>query len=221
MKNNKLLKNLLYVALVIVLGGGAGFAGFCGLGNKEAEVEYVSVTSGEAIVPNIVEDGRSDNKTLEEFAAEKVAREGDDQADAPLLSGGGAGASSQEAEDGEEKPVTGDARLDAANSKTAASSEVTTAPAARREAYTFRNDNLLSAHFQKHGSEFTYATKEEYQAGADKVIRNKSALYKTEGEDGDGVYYIEATNEIVFLSSDGYIRTYFKPSAGKSYFDRQ
>ena len=40
-------------------------------------------------------------------------------------------------------------------------------------------------------------------------------------EDGDGVYYIEDTNEFVILSTDGYIRTYFRPSGGKKYFDKQ
>ena len=45
--------------------------------------------------------------------------------------------------------------------------------------------------------------------------------FKYEKEDGDEVYYIEATNEFVILSKDGYIRTYFRPNSGKKYFDRQ
>ncbi len=40
-------------------------------------------------------------------------------------------------------------------------------------------------------------------------------------EDGDDVYYLESTNEFVIVSTDGYIRTYFYPSNGKDYFDRQ
>ena len=44
---------------------------------------------------------------------------------------------------------------------------------------------------------------------------------KIEKEDGDTVYYVEATNEFVVLSTDGYIRTYFLPDSGKRYFDRQ
>ena len=85
----------------------------------------------------------------------------------------------------------------------------------------FRNDNLLAQHFQKHGNEFSYSTKEEYEAGASAVINNPKALHKTESEDGDDVYYVEDTNEFVVLSTDGYIRTYFKPSGGKSYYDRK
>ena len=44
---------------------------------------------------------------------------------------------------------------------------------------------------------------------------------KTEKEDGDFVYYLEDTNEFVVLSKDGYIRTYFRPSGGKKYFDKR
>lgn len=87
--------------------------------------------------------------------------------------------------------------------------------------YTFRNEKYLEEHFEKHGSEFDYATKEEYVAGANRVIASEEALYKTEAEDGDHIYYLESSNEIVFLSVDGYIRTYFKPQAGKKYYDRQ
>lgn len=87
--------------------------------------------------------------------------------------------------------------------------------------YQFRNDKYLSQHFEKHGSEFGYATKEEYLAGANKVISSKDALHKTEAEDGDDVYYLEASNEFVIVSTDGYIRTYFKPSGGIDYYNRQ
>lgn len=87
--------------------------------------------------------------------------------------------------------------------------------------YTFRNEKYLNDHFEKHGSEFDYATIEEYVEGANRVIASEEALHKTEAEDGDHIYYLESSNEIVFLSTDGYIRTYFKPSAGKKYYDRQ
>ncbi len=91
--------------------------------------------------------------------------------------------------------------------------------------YYFRTQKQLEQHFEKHGSEFEddfgYATPEDYEAGASDVINNPDALYKTEAEDGDGVYYIEDTNEFVILSTDGYIRTYFRPNAGIDYFNRQ
>lgn len=91
--------------------------------------------------------------------------------------------------------------------------------------YSFRTKKQLEQHFEKHGSEFDgdfdYETAEEYEDGANDVINNPDALYKTEKEDGDGVYYIESTNEFVILSTDGYIRTYFRPTAGIDYFNRQ
>lgn len=91
--------------------------------------------------------------------------------------------------------------------------------------YHFRNEKLLNQHFEKHGGEFSddfgYETAEEYEKGASDVINNPDALYKTEAEDGDGVYYLESTNEFVILSTDGYIRTYFLPSGGIDYFNHQ
>lgn len=91
--------------------------------------------------------------------------------------------------------------------------------------YHFRNKKLLDQHFSKHGHEFAddfgYQSAEEYEQGASDVINDPAALYKPEAEDGDGVYYIEATNEFVILSTDGYIRTYFRPDAGIDYFRRQ
>ncbi len=91
--------------------------------------------------------------------------------------------------------------------------------------YHFRSKKLLEQHFEKHGAEFKddfgYKDAKEYEKGASDVINNSGALHKTEKEDGDGVYYIEATNEFVVLSKDGYIRTYFRPDSGKKYYDKQ
>ena len=91
--------------------------------------------------------------------------------------------------------------------------------------YHFRSRKQLNEHFEKHGGEFSedfdYRTAKDYEKGASDVINNSEALHKTEAEDGDGVYYLEDTNEFVILSTDGYIRTYFRPNGGKSYYDRQ
>ena len=100
--------------------------------------------------------------------------------------------------------------------KDTAKSEDTTA-----KTYSFRTDKQAKEHFEKHGSEFPYSSLEAYVEGANKVINNKAALTKTEKEDGDFIYYVEKTNEFVVVSTDGYIRTYFKPSAGKAYYERQ
>lgn len=85
--------------------------------------------------------------------------------------------------------------------------------------YAFSTDELLNSHFDKHYNEFEYSTKEEYVAGANKVILNPNSLHKVE-DDGDDIYYLEETNEFVIVSPDGYIRTYFKPTDGLDYFLR-
>ena len=88
-------------------------------------------------------------------------------------------------------------------------------------AYRFRSKKLLNQHYEKHGKDMGFASATDYEAAASAVINNPEALYKTEKEDGDGIYYVESTNEFVVLSTDGYIRTYFLPDAGKRYFDKQ
>ena len=90
-----------------------------------------------------------------------------------------------------------------------------------QDTYEFRKQQYLDDHFAKHGSEFDYENADEYLAGANRVINDPNSLYKTEAEDGDYIYYLESTNEFVVVSTDGYIRTYFRPSAGIDYFNRQ
>ena len=97
----------------------------------------------------------------------------------------------------------------------------TDAPAADYVTYKFRSKKLLDQHYDKHGKEMGFKSAADYEKAASDVVNNPEALHKTEKEDGDYVYYVEATNEFVIVSTDGYIRTYFLPSAGKSYYDRQ
>lgn len=85
----------------------------------------------------------------------------------------------------------------------------------------FRNTRLRQEHYEKHGIEMGFPSPEAYEQAAAAVVQNKDALHKLEEEDGDDVYYLESTNEFVIVSTDGYIRTYFYPSNGKDYFDRQ
>lgn len=87
--------------------------------------------------------------------------------------------------------------------------------------YSFYSEELLEEHFKKHGKEMGFSTAKEYEKAASDVINNPMSLLKTEAEDGDYVYYVEDTNEFVILSTNGYIRTYFLPSDGKDYYNRQ
>lgn len=101
-----------------------------------------------------------------------------------------------------------------------AAGQAYTQPADAQE-YTFRSEKYREEHFEKHGDDFDYRSSEEYEDCANKVIHNPKSLHKLEAEDGDDVYYLEETNEFVIVSTDGYIRTYFKPHDGIAYFDRQ
>ena len=85
----------------------------------------------------------------------------------------------------------------------------------------FRSSQLLEEHYEKHGIEMGFDSAEDYEAAAEKVVLNDRALHKEEKEDGDDVYYLESTNELVIVSTDGYIRTYFEPEDGLEYFKRQ
>ncbi len=92
---------------------------------------------------------------------------------------------------------------------------------AQEISYTFRTQEQLRDHFERHGIEMGYEDEEAYVAGANRVIAAPDALHKLEAEDGDDVYYLEETNEFVIVSQKGYIRTYFEPDDGLAYYERQ
>lgn len=95
------------------------------------------------------------------------------------------------------------------------------APLQTPKRITFRNESLLREHFDKHGKEMGFTNAKAYEQAAAAVVTNPLSLHKLEAEDNDDVYYLESTNEFVIVSTDGYIRTYFKPDKGKAYFDQQ
>lgn len=125
-------------------------------------------------------------------------------------------------DDGQES--LSDAKSDAGqeiNTATADTEQSEPEPADAARQYTFRSTKLMEEHFQKHGIEMGFATAQDYQAAASAVVNNQNALHKLEAEDGDDVYYLEATNEFVIVSTDGFIRTYFLPNDGIDYYNRQ
>ena len=87
--------------------------------------------------------------------------------------------------------------------------------------YTFRSKSLLNEHYEKHGIEMGFESAEAYAESANLVIHHPDVLWKTEKDDGDYCFFLEETGEFVVLSTDGYIRTYFWPSSGKKYYDKQ
>ena len=90
-----------------------------------------------------------------------------------------------------------------------------------QEAVLFRNQKLLREHYEKHGKEMGYHSEEEYLAGANAVINDSSSLHKQEKENGDDIYYRESENRLVIVSTDGYIRTYFRPEDGIRYYEKK
>ncbi len=107
------------------------------------------------------------------------------------------------------------------NSSSIATTPIAVTSTISDESYTFRNEELLESHYQKHGIEMGYSSAEEYEIAASNVVNNPEALHKTEKEDNDDVYYLEETNEFVIVSTDGYIRTYFYPESGIKYYNEQ
>lgn len=89
--------------------------------------------------------------------------------------------------------------------------------------YSFRTKKLYDDHYKKHGAEFGDITQEEYLQLANDLLNSDSdtILHKIEAEDGDDVFFDTETGYFLVLSTDGYIRTFFIPSAGKAYYDRQ
>lgn len=87
--------------------------------------------------------------------------------------------------------------------------------------YAFRSFQMLREHYEKHGIAMGYESEEEYLAGANRVIASTKSLHKKESEDNDDIFFLESTGELVVLSTDGYIRTYFKPEDGIEYYNRQ
>lgn len=101
------------------------------------------------------------------------------------------------------------------------SGNVSSEPVIQTTTYKFRNQKLLDQHYEKHGREMGFASAEDYEKAAAAVPNHPDVLHKTEKEDGDDVYYVEATNEFVVVSTDGFIRTYFNPDRGIDYYNKQ
>ena len=104
----------------------------------------------------------------------------------------------------------------------ASSSPAVTQEQGQTVRYNFKSKKSLQEHFEKHGADTYCKSAEEYLEKANAVINNPDALTKIESDEGDGdrIFYLEETDEIVFLSTDEFIRTYFICS-GRDYFDKQ
>jgi hypothetical protein len=90
----------------------------------------------------------------------------------------------------------------------------------REKFYYFRTEKMLHDHFLKHRNEFNYADENEYLRRANMVINDAGSMSSRQA-DGDTQYLNSGTCEYVVLSTDRYIRTYFRPRNCVNYFNRQ
>ena len=87
------------------------------------------------------------------------------------------------------------------------------------EAYTFSGIDIRDELYESFGTDMGYSSAEQYEHGASSVVSDPDAIMKIKRETADRLYYVEATNELVVLSYDGFIKSYYCPEEGKEYFD--
>ena len=78
----------------------------------------------------------------------------------------------------------------------------------------------LDSHFQKHGAALGHATKADYQRGARALVAGGPGI-ETHQRGDDKLFFKESTGEFAVLSKRNVIRTYFRPSDGRRYWERQ
>ncbi|APR86876.1 hypothetical protein A7982_12225 [Minicystis rosea] len=78
----------------------------------------------------------------------------------------------------------------------------------------------LERHFEKHGWDMGFTTKEAYLQAAQALVRGGPGV-EILHRGGDTLFYKESTNEFAVLSSANVIRTYFQPDGGRRYWERQ
>ena len=190
------------LATIIVI-----IASLFGIGGEETENPNDNLQGNTEIVSEeyVDIDEEDSQATIEEESEEIVSEEVENESESELP---------------EEEEVVSEDEPEAEESEEPVSEEPVVEEVTVAEV-TFRNQKLLDQHYDKHGIEMGFASAEEYELAAYKVIIHPDTLHKIEAEDGDDVYYREETNEFVVVSQDGYIRTYFNPSAGIDYYNRQ
>ena len=75
-------------------------------------------------------------------------------------------------------------------------------------------------HWTKHGSDFPqYQNAKQYAQGANDFVKNPPTGTLTKTKNGDTMYYHPQTNTYAVTNSNGEVKTMFKPTRGKAYFD--
>lgn len=140
-----------------------------------------------------------------------------------MLTGCSSDDTSADSGSGQQVTASSSSSSNVQNNKEKGTQEQSEAKDSKQKELKFRNKNLLDTHFEKHGKEMGFRSAKEYEKAAAAVVNNPKALHKkeTDQDKNNTVYYVEKTNEFVVVSDDGFIRTYFNPSGGKKYYDKQ
>ncbi len=87
----------------------------------------------------------------------------------------------------------------------------------------FASRQKLLDHYEKHGSEFSSISKEQYLRQAQELRDRQLDASVLEAVRSDGVItrFDKTTGAFLAFNADRIIRTYFKPNDGEAYFRRQ
>ena len=86
------------------------------------------------------------------------------------------------------------------------------------------NKKSLDKHFNDHGKEMEFDSKESYKQHAIKfanTIDKKNCISFVDSNTGATYKYNKVTNEFAIITKDGYVATYFKPKEGYIYYKKQ
>jgi pyocin large subunit-like protein len=87
----------------------------------------------------------------------------------------------------------------------------------------FASRQKLIDHYRKHGREFGTITMEQYLSGAQELRDRPSGgeILEASRPDGSVTRFDRASGDFIAFVRDGVIRTYFKPTDGERYYQRQ
>jgi hypothetical protein len=97
----------------------------------------------------------------------------------------------------------------------------TAGEAARAGDETWGNKSTLRDHFERHGADFGAQNPQEYAEKAHALYVNRGNYQVKIDAEGTIRIYDPVTNAFGSYNADGTTKTFFKPSAGQSYFNRQ
>lgn len=83
------------------------------------------------------------------------------------------------------------------------------------------NLNTLEKHFNDHGKDFGAKNPEDYARQANEFYNNRANCQVKVDQDGVIRVYDPTTNTFGSYNADGTTKTFFKPTAGQRYFNRQ